>query len=398
MGHLPGRIDLVAAASGPVQTFFKQSRWSDRHSAPQACDFAFGNPQEMPLPGLVGALQRHLEPRNKDWFAYKGSEPEPRRVVAQSLRDKLNLPFEPEDIALTNGGFSAIVCALHLVCEAGDEVVFSIPPWFNYEPICLMADLVPRKVPLAVPSFDLDLDAIAEMIGPRTRVVVVNSPHNPTGRVYPPEMLERLAALLSEASDRHGRPIWILSDEPYRELVFSGSAFTSPASAYPWTLIAYSYAKKLLAPGQRIGYLAVAPDCQTRSEVRDRFHDVQMACGWQFPNALMQYAISELEALSIDVAALERRRDRMISSLMGADYKLTQPEGTFYLLPESPSADDRAFSDWLGDRDVFVLPGTMFELPGYFRIALTASDEMVERSLPIFAEAMTVFGSNGRSR
>ena len=388
MDAIAPRVDRVVDAFEPIARFFSESRWRKRLGTPEACDFAFGNPQEMPIPGLVAALSNHVQPQNKDWYAYKGNEAEPCEVVAESLSDRLGRPFEPADIAMTNGGFGAIATALRLVCEDGAEVVFSIPSWFCYESMVRLADLVPVKVPLAMPAFDLDLDAIAAAIGPKTRMVVVNSPHNPTGRIYARGDLERLADLLAEASRRYGRPIWLLSDEAYREIVFAGATFTSPATAYPWTLIAYSYAKKLLAPGQRIGYLAVASDCPQRVAVRERFIYAQMAAGWLFPNALMQYSIRELEDLSIDIAAMQRRRDTMVAGLRDAGYAVTVPEGTFYIMAQAPVADDRAFCDRLAERDVYVLPGSMCDMPGYFRISLTANDDMVRRALPVFREAV----------
>jgi aspartate aminotransferase len=238
-----------------------------------------------------------------------------------------------------------------------------------------------------VPTFELDLDAIARAITPRTRIVIVNSPHNPTGRVYAADVLARLAAVLEAASMRNGRRIWLLSDECYREIVFDGLSFCSPASFYPHTLIAYSYAKKLLTPGERIGYLAIAPACPERQQLRDALFPMQSACGWCFADALLQHSIREFEQLSIDVCRLQHRRDRMVEALAEIGYKVKKPEGTFYVLPRAPTADDIAFARWLADRDDFVIPGSICELPSYFRISLTASEKMIERSVPIFAEA-----------
>lgn len=157
---------------------------------------------------------------------------------------------------------------------------------------------------------------------------------------------------------------------------------------YPWTLIAYSYGKVLLAPGQRLGYLTVSPHMPEadRATVREHLSTVQVASGWAFPNALMQHAIGELDQLSIDMAALQRKRDRMVAALRAAGYSVQVPEGTFYLMPKAPTDDDVAFADMLGDRDVFVLPGKFLKMPGYFRICLTATEEMVERSLSAFTE------------
>lgn len=381
------RSRAVAKSLEALSSFFTDSAWARRHKEPEVSDFAFGNPQEWPLPRLVEALRFHAMPRSKDWFAYKANEQETCAVVAEALANKLGVPFEVEDIAVTNGAFAALAVAFHVLTDPGDEVLFSIPPWFCYEALIINAGAVAIKVPITVPAFDLDLDAIARAITPRTRIVIVNSPHNPTGRVYTTEMLVRLAAILEAASTRNGRRIWLLSDECYREIVFDGLSFCSPASIYPHTLIAYSYAKKLLTPGERIGYLAIAPACPDRQQLRDALFTMQSACGWCFANALLQHSIREFEALSIDMRRLQERRDRMVEALAGIGYEVGKPEGTFYVLPRAPTSDDTAFARSLADRGVFILPGSICELPGYFRISLTASEEMIERSLPVFAEA-----------
>jgi len=371
-----------------LATFMNDSSWARRRFEPDIADFTFGNPHEMALPGYVDALQRAVVPRDKDWFAYKDSEPESRAIVAASLREWVGIPFEAEDIAMTTGGFGALAAALKAVTEPGDEVIYSLPPWFLYEIMIVDNGLVPVKVRLNPVSFDLDLDAIAAAITPRTRVLIVNTPHNPTGKIYPPETLARLAALLDDASQRNGRTIYLLSDEPYNRIVFDGARFHSPAAFYPNTLLAYSYGKVLLTPGQRIGYLALPPTMPHRDQVRQSIRLAQIANGYLFPNALLQHALADLETLSIDIPHLERKRDRMVAALRGMGYNVHVPEGTFYLLPRSPWEDDRAFTEVLAEYGVFVLPGSIAEIPGYFRISLTANDAMIERALPGFAAAI----------
>ncbi len=356
--------------------------------APDVCDFAFGNPHEMPLPGLVDALERWVVPQDKDWFAYKHSEPSAREVVAASLRDWRTLDIEPEDIAMTIGGFCALAVAFFTLIAPGDEVIYSLPPWFFYEPMVLAMGGEPVKVKVRASDFDLDLEAIEAAVGSRTRIVIVNTPNNPTGRVYPPETLNRLGDILTAASRRIGRTIYLLSDEPYSRLVFDGRPFHSPAAHYPETLIAYSYGKVLLAPGQRLGWLAMPPSVSDRERLRSLFRIAQTSLGWLFPNALMQHAIGDLDKLSINLDQLQRKRDLLISALRDMGYEVHVPEGTFYLLPRSPIGDDEAFTEMLAEEKVFVLPGTLCEIPGYFRISLTANEEMIEQSLPRFARAI----------
>jgi aspartate aminotransferase len=384
---LSKRIQAADAAFAPIRDFYLASRYADARFDPGVCDFTFGNPHEMPLDGLVSAIREHAIPHDKNWFAYKSSEEEPQSFLAERVGAELALPLEPADIALTAGAFAAILVTFRLVLDAGDEAVFSEPAWFCYEPMLLAADAVPRKVRLAGPRFDLDLTAIDAAIGPRTRLVIVNTPHNPTGRIYGAETLRDLADLLERASKRIGHRVYLLSDEPYRRLRFDGRAFQSPAAVYPWTFITYSYGKVLLAPGQRLGYLAISPlmPQPERRSFQDAMFSAQMSMGWCFPNAVMQYAVPDLEKLTIDRAALARRRDQLMRALGDAGYPTLEPEGTFYLWSRWPKGDPVKLWNALADRNVFVMPGSVMASPDYFRISLTASDAMVERALPHFA-------------
>jgi aspartate aminotransferase len=371
-----------------VRDFYFNSRYGDRRADPAISNFTFGNPHEMPLGGLVSALRHRAVPENKDWFAYKTSEEEACSFIADRLGQELGAIFDPADIAMTAGAFAAIMVAFHILLDAGDEAVFSEPAWFCYRPMLAAADAIPVTVPLKRPSFDLDLAAIEAAIGPKTRLVIVNTPHNPTGRIYSRATLQALAELLDRASARFGRRIFLLSDEPYRRIRFEGHDFVSPATLYPWTLISYSYGKVLLAPGQRLGYLAMSPlmPLVDRRQLRDVMFAAQMALGWCFPSALMQHAVPDLEVLSIDQTALAVRRDRLTTVLRQSGCQVLEPEGTFYLWSRWPAGDPDAFWHALADRDVFVMPGTIMNAPQYFRICLTASDEMVERALPAFAD------------
>jgi aspartate aminotransferase len=379
---LTARMQAIAQATGRLLEFVQT--WDSLRQRPDVCDFTFGNPQEMAIPGFADALSRQLAPRDKDWYAYKRSEPDARAVVAKRLAEWRGLPFEPEDIALTPGAFGAIAVALHALIDQGDEVIFSTPAWFFYEPSILAAGGTAVKVRVRTEDQDLDVAAIAAAITPRTRMVIVNTPNNPTGRVYPTSTLTELAGALTAASDRHGSPIYLLSDEPYARLVFSDATLVSPSAFYPYTLISYSYGKVLLTPGQRLGWLALTPTVPDREQMRSLLELTQMATGWLFPSAIMQHAIDDLEHLSIDLAELEARRDLMGQALRSLGYDLRLPQGTFYLWVRSPEPDDFSFALRLAKDGVLVLPGSATEGPGYFRISLTASRDMIDRSMPVF--------------
>lgn len=385
---LASRINQLAATMQPFMQFVTNSPWSRRAHEPNISDLAIGNPHETPLSQFTEILQKHAVPLNKDWFAYKTSEPQAQKVVAESLRQWKGLAVDPEDVAMTNGGFAAIQLAFQTVVNPGDEVIFMTPPWFFYELLIAGAGGVPVRVRIDPGSFDLDLNAIQKAITEKTRVVLVNSPNNPTGKIYSKATLEGLASVLAAASEKNGRTIYLFSDEAYSRIVFEGHDYISPATIYPNTLLLYTYGKTLLTPGQRIGYIALPQTMPERVALRQAILVSQLANGFSFPNALMQHALADLEKLSIDIEHLQYKRDWLVSELRAMGYDVHTPEGTFYLLPRSPIADDWQFSEILADHDILCLPGAVVEMPGYFRLSLTANDKMIEQALPNFKKAM----------
>jgi aspartate aminotransferase len=382
-------MERMAASVTYVFDMLDNGVWQRHRNDKDIADFTFGNPQELPLPGLVDALQRHATPRDKDWFAYKFNEAEPRRILADTLRRRTGIAYEPDDIALTTGAFGGLAVSIRALCDVGDEVIFLSPPWFFYELLIASAGATAVRVRLAAPDFELDPDAIAAAITPRTRAIIVNSPNNPSGRIYREPELHALGEVLRAASARNGRPIILISDESYNRILFDGTTFRSPAQDYAATVTVYTYGKTLLAPGQRIGYAALTPTFPDRALTNGRILVQQIAAGWGFPNALLQHAIGDLETLSIDIAALQARRDRLVPALREMGYEVTRPEGTFYVMVRSPDPDDHAFTERLAELGALVMPGSLFECPGWFRISLTASDEMVERGLDAFRAAIS---------
>jgi aspartate aminotransferase len=377
-------VKAMIASIEPVLWFTSESTHARKGGDPDACDLTFGNPHEMPLPEIQQALTRWAVPQNKDWFAYKFSEPKAIGVVVESLRRRHGIDFEAGDVSMTNGAFGALASTLRAVVDPGDEVIYLSPPWFFYTPMIISLGATPVRVDLPQPGFELPIAAIERAITPLTRAIIVNSPHNPSGRIAQPDELEALAGVLHGAP----RPIYLLSDEAYSRIVFDGRPFHTPLAYYDRSFLLYTYGKTLLTPGQRIGYIAMPPAMPDRVELRGAILAAQLATGYAFPNALMQYALGELEAASIDVAALQRRRDRVVGALTEMGYEAITPEGTFYVLVRSPLADEVAFVERLAQDNVFVMPGNLFELPGWFRISLTANDGMIDRSLPTFERAL----------
>lgn len=373
----------------PLIRFFTDSAAARMdHDDPETCDFVAGNPQEMALPQVVESLQRWSMPQDPRWFAYKFNEPYAQEAAAAGLRERRGVPFEPADVFLTDGAFTGLNLCIRMVADPGDEVIFCSPPWFFYEALIVAAGAVPVRARVDLETWDLDVDAIADAITQRTRAIIVNSPNNPTGKIYPSETLERLSAVLTAASERNGRPIYLISDEAYSRILFDDRTFASPTEHYPFSFLVYTYGKQLLTPGERIGYIALPPTMPDREALRGPMMLAQIAFGGHgTPNAVLQRAVADLDGLTVDVKTLQRRRDLLVDALRSFGYEVHSPEGTFYLLPTCPDPDDVAFTERLGADKVYVLPGSLVEMPGRFRISVTGNDEMVERAIPIFESA-----------
>ncbi|MGH2769698.1 MAG: aminotransferase class I/II-fold pyridoxal phosphate-dependent enzyme [Actinomycetota bacterium] len=385
---IAAKVERMSEALGLFFAAVTDPAYTRRPPGRPVADFVAGNPQEMPLPGLVEALTRWSVPQHKDWFAYNMGDPKAQAAAAAGLTERLGLELAPEDVLLTRGAFGALELALETVVDPDDEVIFVIPPWFFYEALILHSEGTPVRVRVDPETFDLDVGAIARAISERTRALILNTPNNPTGKIYPSETLEGLAAVLKEASERNGRTIYIVSDESYSRILFDGREFVTPARFHPATFLVHTYSKITLSPGQRLGYLALPPSMPERERVRAGATTALVGGGFGIPDALMQYALPDMETLSIDLDHLERKRNRMALELRKLGYRLHLPEATFYLLVRSPIPDDWAFADLLARDHVYVMPGKLVEMPGYFRISLTATDEMIDLALPVFAAAI----------
>lgn len=391
------RVTTIAAAKPfqMIHDFYRHSGYGERRHEPGVLDFTFGDPHDPPSQAYVDILRETVTPQHELWFGYSMDHLPAREAAAASVCRHTGIPIQPDDLYLTAGGGGAINAALKLVGDPGDEVLYSLPPWFVYEGMIVEAGMTPVKVPVDQRTFDLNLDAMAAAITARTRIVIVNTPNNPTGRIYPLTTLQALAGMLEDASNRLGQRIYLISDEPYNRILFDGNTFHSPLEVYPYAFMAYSYGKTLLAPGQRLGYLAVSPLMPDRERVRSMVETVQISGGWLFPNPVMQYALPKLESLCFDLDLYTRKRNTLVDALLEIGYDVHRPEGTFYLFPRSPIEDDQAFAGILGELGVLVLPGTMFETPGFFRISLTGTLEMIEASIQRFAGAYARASARG---
>ncbi|KAJ3073645.1 hypothetical protein HK102_005964 [Quaeritorhiza haematococci] len=396
---------------------------------------AFGNPQDFPLPSLVSTLHKNIEPTSATHFEYLAyGDPRAREVVCTVLDKRINVTVNSDDVFITNGALVALNIVAEAILDPEDEVIVITPLYFWYEGLVRRCGATPVPVPSNPDTgFDLDVPAIVAAITPRTRAIIINSPNNPTGRIYEPETLKHLAEELMKINDQRqkgsegDRPIVIISDEAYRRIILDEDVtFTSIAQYYPYTAIVYTYGKQTLAPGVRVGYIALPasmPD-HHRTELSRAIRELQI-CGWNYANNDLQYGIKDLEGdlfgeegVCIDLAVLRRRRDRLVEGLREKGYtEVSNSQATFYMMVKVPAAFEKYLSseashqksgespsvDYLfselmaKDYGVFFVPGLVMKFPGWFRLSVTASDEMVELAIERFGKALDDV-AHGRSK
>jgi aspartate aminotransferase len=350
------------------------------HGAENVADMTIGNPFAPPPEALLRALEEVVARPTPDLHRYTASagHPEVRERIAAHLDERGVLPgARLEHVVVTAGASAATNIALRSVLEPGDEVVVLAPYFPDYPAHVQNHGGRPVRVETG-PDFLPDLGAIERAIGERTRVIIVNHPNNPSGRQYPEPLLRDMVSLLRESGRRFGRPIFLLSDEPYREIRYTDEPFVSPAKLYEHGLIAYSFSKSHSIPGERIGYLAVSPESPDVGELVAALSVSGRILG--FPNApsLWQRVIARCLDAVVDVAELQRHRNRLLTALVEKGYDVESPEGTFYLFPRTPGCDDEAFVERAIEDLLLFVPGGTFGREGHFRIAFCVDQHTVD--------------------
>ncbi len=356
-------------------------------------DFSIGNPDVPPPAALRETLIRILQENRPGAHGYMPNAgwPQVREQVAAGLTREqgreLEGAFTARHVVMTVGAAGALNIIFKAILDPGDEVVTPRPYFMEYNQYA--ENHGGRIVPAEPgPNFRLDVKAIGRKITPATRAVLINSPHNPTGVIYTAEELAGLGALLVQASQRNGRPVFLIADEPYRKLAYGGRTVPAVFPAYTHTIVATSHSKDLSVPGERIGYAAINPDLPGSKPLFEALATANRILGFVSAPSLMQLALGELQGTTVDVALYERRRDLFVGGLKAAGYDLTVPEGAFYLFPKSPIADDTAFVELLKEENILAVPGRLFGQPGHFRLSYCVSETTIANSLPGFIRAL----------
>jgi aspartate aminotransferase len=352
------------------------------------CDLSYANPYGGARRAARDAIRQALDDERLLDLQYTpfGGQTISRRLVADSLRDSYGLPFTYRHVILTPGAMGALHLALRTAGSPGDQVVIPVPCWLDYPLYALAVDRTPVTVPLDAGAFDLDIAAIVDALTERTCAVLLSHPANPTGRAYTAETLAALSGALTEAESRLDREVTLIVDETHRDFTAPGT-YVSACALHARTLLVYSFGKYHFMQGQRLGYAACSPLHPAAADVTSDMVRWTRVTGLATPTSLMQRAIPRLLPLRHDLTWVEAWRERLTLELSRMGYAVVPANATLFLYIQTPAGlDDFEFADRLANAGVLVLPGPVFHHNGYFRLALTGSEDMLERALPVFAQ------------
>lgn len=351
-------------------------------------DYSLGNPS-IPAPPEIGEAVRALladtEPLALHGYTSAPGDMDARRAVAADLNARYDCGARAENLFLGCGAAPELAAVFRALAVPGAEILAIAPYFPEYMPFVQGAGAEFRVVPPDVPDFQIRISAVEAMLTPHTAAVIVNSPNNPSGVVYTRETLEALGALLARKGQEYGHPIYIVADEPYRELVYGGVEAPFIPNIYPHTVVCYSYSKCLSLPGERIGYIYVPDSAADSPRLYAAIAGAARELGHVCAPSLWQRVIARCAQLRPDVEEYDRHRRALYDGLTALGYETARPDGAFYLFVKAPGGDAAAFSQKAKALDLLVVPGDGFGCPGYFRLCYCVSMDMIRRSLPVFA-------------
>lgn len=350
-------------------------------------DFSLGNPSVAPPPEVNETIRRLLDgsdPCALHGYTSAPGDPAARAQIAASISRRFGMDCDASQLYLTVGAAAGLCCCLNGLCSEGDEVITFAPFFPEYSVFIRQAGAVMKVVPPEIEGFQIDFDALEGLLSPKTAALIVNSPNNPSGAVYSEATLRKLAALLEEKSEQFGRPIYLISDEPYREIAFSGVTVPYIPKLYRNTLVVYSWSKSLSLPGERIGYVYVPSQVEESGRVYAAVAGAGRALGYVCAPSLIQRTAAACCDLTADLSVYEQNAKLLVAELTKMGYNCVAPGGTFYLFPRTLIPDDVAFSEAAKALDLLIVPGSGFYCPGHVRISYCVPTERIERALPAF--------------
>lgn len=382
-------IEQILSKSSWIRKMFEEgARLKSVHGAQNVFDFSLGNPNLKPPEKFLETLKGIVTDAGTD-HAYMPNTGYPfvRQSVAAYLSKEQHSELSENDVIMTCGAAGALNVILKAILDPGDEVICPAPYFVEYNFYAGNHGGTLKAVKTHA-DFTLDIDAITDAVSGKTKAVLINSPNNPTGQIYSTESLEALGACLGEKGKMLGRTIYLLSDEPYRKIVYDDIDVPSVFSCYPESIIASSYSKDISIPGERIGFLAINPVATHKNDLLQGMALANRILGFVNAPALMQRAVAAMQGARVNISEYARKRDLLCDGLSGYGYDFIKPPGAFYLFPKSPIADDVAFVRELQEELILTVPGSGFGGPGHFRISYCVDDDTIVNALPGFGRVM----------
>ncbi|MCH7478796.1 MAG: pyridoxal phosphate-dependent aminotransferase [SAR324 cluster bacterium] len=369
--------------------FEEGAKLKAEHGPENVFDFSLGNPILEPPPGFYAALRELIGNPQPGMHRYipNAGVPEVREFMGEELRRQTGLDYAGRHVVMTCGAAGGVNVVLKALLNPGEELVTFCPYFVEYD---FYASNHGGKLVRAETdeAFQIDLEALEKVVTPRTRALIINSPNNPTGAVYPAERLRALAGFLEQAAERHGRPIFLICDEPYRRLAFDGVEIPWVPPLYAHTILVTSFSKDLSLAGERVGFVAVSPRAEGWEELMEAMILANRILGFVNAPALMQRVLPLLKDALADVDYYQRMRDQLVPPLVKMGYEVINPSGSFFVFPKSPIPDDVAFVRAAQKKRLLIVPGSGFGRGGYFRISLSVTPEVIDRALPVFEELL----------
>jgi aspartate aminotransferase len=350
-------------------------------------DYSLGNPS-VPTPqkftDTMIQLLQEKNPMELHGYSQSLGIPAVRDKVAASLNKRFGMNYTGNHIFMTTGAAGAIAHAVRCVSEPGDEILTFAPFFPEYHPYIDLTGATLKVVPADTESFQINFEAFADMLTEKVAAVLINTPNNPSGVAYSTDTIKQLAAIMTEKSEKYGHDIFLISDEPYREIVFAGVDAPYPSKYYKNTLSCYSFSKSLSLPGERIGYVAVNPACTDSELISAMCSQISRGTGHNCPPSIIQLAVAEVLDLTSDLSVYETNMNILYKELTDLGFECVKPGGTFYMFPKALEEDAIAFSEKAKKYDLILVPSDSFGVKGYFRLAYCIDTEKVERSLDAF--------------
>ena len=358
-------------------------------------DLSIGNPS-VPSPAIIDeTIARMAQESKGTMHAYTPSPglEDVRQTIAENLNRRFNQSYSAADLYLTSGASSSIAITFKGLVQPGEEVITNVPYFTEYKTWTENVGATLVEVLTRTDDFQMDIPALERAINPKTAAIIINSPNNPSGVVYTKETLEKIGAFLKEKEAEYGHPIYIVADEPYRELVYGDAKVTFIPEVYDNTIVCYSWSKSLSLPGERIGYVYVPAKCEDGKAVYAAVAGAAREIGSVCPPTLIQRVVQECVGCMPDLVAYDENRNDLYNGLTEMGYECAKPDGAFYLFMKAPNGDDFAFSEAAKlEENILIVPGSGFQCPGYLRLSYCVSNEMIKNSMPGFKRLIEKYG------